>query len=105
MKNLFKKAVLAILLIMPILESNAHAMTGNIFLTFPLDSQQSYIAGFTEGIMFMGANCNFDGTQTYLQIFNIVKKYLRNNPEKTHWEMSLIYGDAIIKAFDCQSKK
>jgi len=94
---------LLIVAILTMMAANAQAgLTGNTYMTFSLDGQQAYIAGYTEGITFMGANCNFDGSQTYLQIFNIVEKYLRNNPENTHWEMSLIYGDAIMKAFDCK---
>jgi hypothetical protein len=42
---------------------------------------------------------------TYGQIVDIVKKFMADNPDKTHWEASVIIHNAVLNAFPCATPK
>jgi hypothetical protein len=97
MKNLLIAAILTMM------ATNAFAeISGNEYMNYSYSEQVSYIAGITDALIFMNVICGTDQHQTYGQLKNVVDKFLRNNPEQTHFSMSFLYGTSIMSAFNCR---
>jgi hypothetical protein len=101
MKTLLLAATLTL---MAITETQADT-TGNQYLSYSQYERFAYINGMTDGLIMMNVKCGNNQNQTYGQIIRVVEKFLINHPEKTNLQMSLLYGQAVIDAWNCSGEK
>lgn len=109
--------LLAALLILTCAASEAHAATGNELAmwcredgngTFHSGLCSGYISGVIEwqatlkasGMHSLEGFC-FPDRVTNGQTVDVVKKYLKDNPDKTHWGASALTFNALVGAFPC----
>lgn len=91
------------LLVLVFFTSVASAVTGND-LKEGFDKGYSYSLGYTHAVISMSNACIPQGV-TLDQGVEIVKKYLRENPEKLHYTANALIEYALLTAYPCQKKK
>ena len=96
-KNMIRTSLL-IALLQPI---TAMAITGIDFNALKYDEKGMYIIGIDDGLSFMGASCTQNGPKTYEETLNVVLEFMQKHPYKWINDMSAIYAEAVINAFDC----
>src|SRR5437870_12572295 len=83
-------------------------LTGQEFLDLPEEAQRAYVMGYVDGLREsvtfgadegkVGALHDCLGGMKASQITAIVTKYLREHPEKWHWDAKLIADSALLNA-------
>jgi hypothetical protein len=92
MKKLLIVAILSMM-------ANAQAFTVNEMKRWPISYQNEYMIGIMDGMAAMGFTC---GGQTYGQDYEVIKKYIANNPAEWGLEAPSIYVSAITQAYHCE---
>lgn len=109
----YRSSILAALLAITLIRSEASAMNGNRWMRLSEATQDLYVAGVMDAWEHVTAisktnpeianfvrivSCASDRGMTYGQIAAIVKKYMKDNPAEWHYTMASLVWTAMNDA-------
>lgn len=68
-----------------------------------LDVCTSYILGVADALQLTRNTCRPNSNASTLQTLAIVRRHIKDNPEKWGWHPSALIRESLVKSFPCRS--
>jgi len=80
----------------------ASNISGNDFVTMSESSKRGYITGYLDGYSVLGQmkkTVNIPSKATYVQLYDVIIKFLNDHPERRHYPIEVLVWGALMDSY------